>query len=107
MIKDLDQWIVSFKKNRTPPFATFITEKLMPIFQFPTQGQQAFHAKPIIEIMKVNAFVAKQPENEDDFNQIRGLVAIVLMSEKEYMFMRGANAKISREDMLKENGETV
>ncbi len=98
VIQSLENWTESYKRDKLPPFSAFVLEHLLPVF--PVPGKRAVNTGITKELEVLTALASKQNLDDKDLDKIKGVVAIVLMSKKEYEFMRGKDALINRDEML-------
>ncbi|MBA3814999.1 MAG: hypothetical protein H0X29_00445 [Parachlamydiaceae bacterium] len=100
VMKSMDVWIAQYKKTKTPPFALFVTESLLPVLSFPEKNDK--HSSNLETIRELNRIADLLATKEIDDNNLQALkfsVAIIFMSETEYAFMRGETA-ITRDTLL-------
>lgn len=110
IMKKMDDWIKEYKKNRYPPFFVFVTKSLLPDLPFVKKTKLLTSiSKELIDKLMVIATTVKinQLLTDDDLQKLKSSVAIVLMSESEYAFMRGMDAPITRQQLLEATAETL
>lgn len=90
----LNLWMKQYRENATPPLTTFI-QTLLPALS--TSGTHASHTQDIVLLTRLS----EKPKLDDqDLEKIHKIVPLLLMSDKEYLFMRGQNASVTRTQIL-------
>lgn len=109
VMKKMDEWIKAYEKNHSPPFSTFVTESLLtaiPFFpsQYPSENAVAL----MQELISITAIVTTSKIlDANDLQKLKSSVALILMSDSEYEFMRGADGAITRQQLLEATAESL
>lgn len=90
-IKALDEW---YKKPNEKQFGTVVQEHLLPLI--PLNKNLSLKAQYGI----LEKYFYKWKVSENEFREIKNAVRILLISEEEYLFMRGSKPAASRAEMF-------
>lgn len=91
VMKKVEEWTKSYDEiTGKPPFSEFAAQTLTPIFYFPKQGDLSKPLPAVVNSLEsLSGLVKKENLDRDDLLAIRNLVALILMSDAEYEFIRG------------------
>lgn len=100
IIKNLNTWHTG---NVNEPFGSYVLTTLLPFITLADQSSNPNSLKIVDKIKLLDKFSGKMPRDiqPDDLIEMRNAIQLICLSEEEYQFMRGKQANVSLDALIR------